>query len=99
MHTPLIDESANARPAKSTKSAKAEGSGRKVVMMVIAVAAIGLAIWMVSRSLSEPSGTRPLDEGSATAPPPPPPTPTSTTKPATAPQDPVAGSRRAAPAK
>lgn len=94
MNKSLIDETADTPPAKV---AKAEGSGRKVAMLGFAVAAIGLAIWMASRSLSEPSGTRPLDEGSAT--PPPPPTPTSATKPASAPQDPGAGSRRSAPSK
>ena len=94
MHKPLIDETAE---AQSGRPAKAEGSGRKVAMIVIAVAAIGLAIWMASRSLSEPTGTRPLDDGAATAPPPP--TPASTTKPASAPQEAGAGSRRSTPAR
>lgn len=66
-------------------------------MIAIAVLAIIAAVWLTFRSLSEPSGTRPLDGGSASVPPPS--SPAYKPRPATEPADPMAGSRRSAPAK
>lgn len=52
-------------PEKPASHPQTTSNGRRAVLLIVALAALGTAAYLTYNSISNPSGTRPLDQGMA----------------------------------